>query len=216
MQRIFALFVVFLGFALAAGPEFSYTYEFSLKKNERASVEITELAYPEKKQNFDFYWTLFDTNKIIVHSKFRKYPRQFTLAKRRNLNWARQTLIPDFSNPHIDRASLILEFSDFVNNEAKFTIYIEDKESRLAVEFLDPNKMQPPKASDSTKVVPGIWFNEEKNATANLPQNNETNPPNLADIQTNAEQDTPNLQVQNAAQPNLQGQNAPQEQNQAQ
>lgn len=205
MQKFGVVFLAFLGFALATGPEFAYVYEFSLKKDERASVEIVELAYPEKKQNFDFYWTLFDTNKIIVHSKFRKYPRQFTLAKRRNLNWARQTLIPDFLNPHIDRASLILEFSDFVDNEAKFTVYIEDKQSRLAVEFLDPNKMQPPKASDRTKVVPGIWFSEEKNSTVILPQNDGANPPNLAGTSANVGQNAENLEQ---VQSNLQGQNA--------
>ena len=59
---------------------------------------------------------------------------------KRNLNWATQTLIPDYTNPHIDRARLILEFSDFKDKEAKLSIYIEDKEARLMVKFLDPRK----------------------------------------------------------------------------
>ena len=94
----------------------------------------------EDVQNFDFYWTLFDTNKIIVHSKFRKFPRQFVLSLRRNLNWATQTLIPDYTKPNVDRARLIFEFSDFKKGEAVFTIYIEDEESRLEVKFIDPRK----------------------------------------------------------------------------
>ena len=138
MLRIFA-FLLFVPALFASTPHFKYTYKFTLKKDERASVEIKELGY-EDVQNFDFYWTLFDTNKIIVHSKFRKFPRQFVLSLRRNLNWATQTLIPDYTKPNVDRARLIFEFSDFKKGEAVFTIYIEDEESRLEVKFIDPRK----------------------------------------------------------------------------
>lgn len=133
------VFLVFVSFSFAAQATFEHKYEFTLRKDERASVEVTELSN-SKVQNFDFYWTLFDTNKIIIHSKFRKYPRQFVLSMKRNLNWATQTLIPDYTNPHIDKARLILEFSNFQGKEAKLTVYIEDKEARLMVRFLDPRK----------------------------------------------------------------------------
>ncbi|ARJ56023.1 hypothetical protein [Campylobacter cuniculorum] len=138
MLRIFA-FLFFVSTLFSSTPHFKYTYKFTLKKDERASVQIKELGY-EDVQNFDFYWTLFDTNKIIVHSKFRKFPRQFVLSLRRNLNWATQTLIPDYTKPNVDRARLIFEFSDFKKGEAVFTIYIEDEESRLEVKFIDPRK----------------------------------------------------------------------------
>ena len=128
-------------FCFAAQVSFEHSYEFWLKKDERASVEITELS-TGKVENFDFYWTLFDTNKIIIHSKFRKYPRQFVLSMKRNLNWATQTLIPDYTNPHVDRARLILEFSDFKDKDAKLSVYIEDKEARLMLKFIDPRKTQ--------------------------------------------------------------------------
>ncbi len=82
---------------------------------------------------------MFDNTNIIVHSKFRKYPRQFVMSLRRNLDWVTQTLIPDYTNPHIDRARLILEFSGYNKGLATFTVYIEDKESRLMV-ILDPRK----------------------------------------------------------------------------
>lgn len=163
-MRVITLCSLLIYASFAATPAFEHSYEFSLKKDERASVSITELAYDDK-QNFDFYWTLFDTNKIIVHTRYRKFSRQFVLALRRNLNWATQTLIPDYTNPHIDRARLILEFSDFSRGEAKFKVYIEDKQARLAVDFLDPSKLDPSKTSDATKIVPGIYFNEEKNTS---------------------------------------------------
>lgn len=145
---------------LNAAPVFDYTYKFTLKKDERASVEIKELGYDNGVQNFDFYWTLFDNTNIVVHSKFRKYPRQFVMSLRRNLDWVTQTLIPDYKNPHIDRARLILEFSEYKKGEAIFTVYIEDKDSRLEVKFLDPRKMQLTNPPQNNQVVPMIDFNE--------------------------------------------------------
>ncbi|EAJ5709334.1 exporting protein [Campylobacter lari] len=119
---------------------FDYTYKFTLSKDEKASVKIKEIDYPDEIYYFDFSWTLFDQTNIIVHSKYKKYPRQFVMSLRRNLNWVDQTLVPDYKNPHIDRARLILEFSDFKKGEAIFTVYIEDKDKKLEVEFLDPRK----------------------------------------------------------------------------
>ncbi|EAK0847438.1 exporting protein [Campylobacter lari] len=119
---------------------FDYTYKFTLNKDEKASVKIKEIDYPDEIYYFDFSWTLFDQTNIIVHSRYKKYPRQFVMSLRRNLNWVDQTLVPDYKNPHIDRARLILEFSDFKKGEAIFTIYIEDRDKRLEIEFLDPRK----------------------------------------------------------------------------
>ncbi|QOR00463.1 exporting protein [Campylobacter sp. 2014D-0216] len=119
---------------------FDYTYQFTLSKDEKASVRIKEIDYPDEIYHFDFSWTLFDQTNIIVHSKYKKYPRQFVMSLRRNLNWVVQTLVPDYNNPHIDRARLILEFSDFKKGEAIFTVYIEDRNKKLEVEFLDPRK----------------------------------------------------------------------------
>ncbi|WP_373274686.1 hypothetical protein UPTC15744_00864 [Campylobacter lari] len=137
--RLFLSLFLILNF-LKAEVFFNYTYKFTLSKDEKASVKIKEIDYPDEIYYFDFSWTLFDQTNIIVHSKYKKYPRQFVMSLRRNLNWVDQTLVPDYKNPHIDRARLILEFSDFKKGEAIFTVYIEDKDKRLEVEFLDPRK----------------------------------------------------------------------------
>ncbi|EAJ6140672.1 exporting protein [Campylobacter lari] len=138
MRLLLSLFLVFN--FLKAEVFFDYTYKFTLSKDEKASVKIKEIDYPDEIYYFDFSWTLFDQTNIIVHSKYKKYPRQFVMSLRRNLNWVDQTLVPDYKNPHIDRARLILEFSDFKKGEAIFTVYIEDKDKKLEVEFLDPRK----------------------------------------------------------------------------
>ncbi|EAK3365165.1 exporting protein [Campylobacter lari] len=139
MLRLFLSLFLILNF-LKAEVFFDYTYKFTLSKDEKASVKIKEIDYPDEIYYFDFSWTLFDQTNIIVHSRYKKYPRQFVMSLRRNLNWVDQTLVPDYKNPHIDRARLILEFSDFKKGEAIFTVYIEDKDKRLEVEFLDPRK----------------------------------------------------------------------------
>lgn len=139
MRLFLSLFLMFN--FLKAEVFFDYTYKFTLSKDEKASVKIKEIDYPDEIYYFDFSWTLFDQTNIIVHSKYKKYPRQFVMSLRRNLNWVDQTLVPDYKNPHIDRARLILEFSDFKKGEAIFTIYIEDRDKRLEVEFLDPRKV---------------------------------------------------------------------------
>lgn len=138
-MRLFLSLFLILNF-LKAEVFFDYTYKFTLSKDEKANVKIKEIDYPDEIYYFDFSWTLFDQTNIIVHSKYKKYPRQFVMSLRRNLNWVDQTLVPDYKNPHIDRARLILEFSDFKKGEAIFTVYIEDKDKRLEVEFLDPRK----------------------------------------------------------------------------
>ncbi|XMD83817.1 hypothetical protein UPTC5098_00895 [Campylobacter lari] len=138
--RLFLSLFLMFNF-LKAEVFFDYTYKFTLSKDEKASVKIKEIDYPDEIYYFDFSWTLFDQTNIIVHSRYKKYPRQFVMSLRRNLNWVDQTLVPDYKNPHIDRARLILEFSDFKKGEAIFTIYIEDRDKRLEVEFLDPRKV---------------------------------------------------------------------------
>lgn len=138
LRLLLSLFLMFN--FLKAEVFFDYTYKFTLSKDEKASVKIKEIDYPDEIYYFDFSWTLFDQTNIIVHSKYKKYPRQFVMSLRRNLNWVDQTLVPDYKNPHIDRARLILEFSDFKKGEAIFTVYIEDRDKKLEVEFLDPRK----------------------------------------------------------------------------
>lgn len=166
-MKIFVLTLFLMTSIFGSTPIFEHTYKFELKKDERASVQIKELGFEDKVQNFDFYWTLFDNTNIVVHSKFRKYPRQLILSLRRNLNWASQTLIPDYQNPHIDRARLILEFSDYKKGIATFTIYIEDKDSRLMIEFLDPHKMPLKNPPQNNQIVPMIDLNQPQTTPPN-------------------------------------------------
>ncbi|ENA0031860.1 exporting protein, partial [Campylobacter jejuni] len=78
-------------------------------------------------------------------------------------------------NPHIDRARLILEFSGYNKGLATFTVYIEDKESRLMVEFLDPRKKALQNPPQNNQVVPMINFNEPQVKPLTSKENNNSN-----------------------------------------
>ena len=96
----------------------------------------------DERESFDFRWTLFDNTNIIVHARYRNYPRQLVMSLRRGLETYKQTLIPDLRYPPSDRVALYLVFEDFKQGVAKFRVLINDDEQRVDVEFLDPSKKQ--------------------------------------------------------------------------
>lgn len=140
MSKILPVFLLFfLTFASGAGLTFSEQHLFELKKDEWARVFVTEKG-TEDRDTFDFRWTLFDNTNIIVHARYRNYPRQLVMSMRRGLELYKHTLIPDFKQPPMDIAWLYLEFQNFKDGKAFFKVYIKDDEKRLDVEFLDPPK----------------------------------------------------------------------------
>ena len=83
MSKISAIFFLFAALAFGAAPNFdpSQTHTFELKKDEWGRVFITEKA-TQKRDVFDFRWTLFDSTNITVQSFFRRYPRQMVMSLR--------------------------------------------------------------------------------------------------------------------------------------
>lgn len=130
-----SLFLALLFHTCDAAVDFSFEHKFVLKRNQKARVIVRDLEF-EKKYFFDFSWTLYDFTNIIVHSRYRRWPRQFVLSMRRNLDWATQTLVPNLRIPW-EPTRLILEFKDFniKKKTAVFMIYIEDKQGKVEVKF---------------------------------------------------------------------------------
>ncbi len=129
----------FLAFANAVDLGFSEQHLFELKKDEWARVFVTEKGTDDR-DSFDFRWTLFDNTNIILHTRYRNYPRQLVMSLRRGLSLYKQSLIPDFRQPRMDIAWLYLEFENFKDGKGFFKVYIKDDQKRLDVEFLDPVK----------------------------------------------------------------------------
>lgn len=140
MSKILPVFLMFfLTLARCADLSFSEQHLFELEKDEWARVFVTQKG-TEDRDSFDFRWTLFDNTNVIVHTRYRNYPRQLVMSLRRGLELYKQTLIPDFKNPPMDIAWLYLEFENFKDGKGFFKVYIKDDEKRLDVEFLEPSK----------------------------------------------------------------------------
>ena len=140
MSKILPVFLMFfLTLARCAELSFSEQHLFELEKDEWARVFVTQKG-TEDRDSFDFRWTLFDNTNVIVHTRYRNYPRQLVMSLRRGLELYKQTLIPDFKNPPMDIAWLYLEFENFKDGKGFFKVYIKDDEKRLDVEFLQPSK----------------------------------------------------------------------------
>ena len=141
MSKISAIFFLFMALAFGAAPNFdpSQTHTFELKKDEWGRVFITEKA-TQKRDVFDFRWTLFDSTNITVQSFFRRYPRQMVMSLRHGQDTYMQRVLPDFTIPPNESVTLYLSFVKFENRTAFFSVNILDESKRIDVEFVDPKK----------------------------------------------------------------------------
>ncbi|RAZ50310.1 hypothetical protein [Campylobacter hyointestinalis] len=127
-----------LNFSLnAAGPSFEHAKKFELKKDEKAYVFITDRREGIE-DIFEFSWTLFDNTNMVLHTKFRKYPRQIVLSLRRGLELYKQIVLPHLRKEIEGEVMLYLEFKDFKNGIGTFMVYIDDDAKRVNVRF-EPN-----------------------------------------------------------------------------
>ncbi|TWO28703.1 hypothetical protein [Campylobacter hyointestinalis] len=127
-----------LNFSLnAAGPSFEHAKKFELKKDEKAYVFITDRREGIE-DIFEFSWTLFDNTNMVLHTKFRKYPRQIVLSLRRGLELYKQIVLPHLRKEIEGEVMLYLEFKDFKKGIGTFMVYIDDDAKRVNVRF-EPN-----------------------------------------------------------------------------
>lgn len=134
------LFLLFSSFIYAK--MWQHQHRFNLKKDELAQVLLLQSTDGDFRDSFDFSWTLWDTQKITVHSKYRKFPRQHTLYLKRGLDSYAQDLLPQTNNAPFGRARLMLVFDNFDEKEkiATFDVYIEDENKRLTADFIEPKR----------------------------------------------------------------------------
>ena len=134
MSKFIAIFALCVNLALGSAPKFEHSALFTLAKDEKAYVHFREKG-KEEWENFEFSWTLYDGLNLIIHSKFRKYPRQITLSLRQPLRLYKQSVLPPNSKPFVSEVWLYLDFERFENAKAQISAYIVDKTGRVEVEF---------------------------------------------------------------------------------
>lgn len=136
MSRILVL-CAFCSVLFAQMPKFSEEQLFELAKDQKAFIHIRQKG-AEQRESFEFSWTLYDGLNLVVHSKWRKYPRQITLSRRRGLELYKQNALLPMRNPYKDDVSVWLEFVSFENSKAKIRALVYDQASRVDVEFWPP------------------------------------------------------------------------------
>lgn len=115
-------------------PKFQHTKAFLLQKDEKAFVYLREKG-EENYDIFEFSWTLYDGTNLVVHSKFRRYPRQIMLSLRRGLELFKQTILPPLKKEFGDDVWLYLEFGKFEQGKALLSVYISDPAGRVESKF---------------------------------------------------------------------------------
>lgn len=146
MNRVwFFVLALFLPCVIWAKIEWSSQYRFVLAKDEPAYIWVysanDDAATGEE---FRFSWTLFDTKQLVLHARFRGFPEQYILTLDRGRTTMRQEVMPDPIDRMNGNVHLILEFVEFDNKEKLATIdaFIQDRNGRAKIEFIDPRRRQ--------------------------------------------------------------------------
>ena len=146
MNRLWLLILIFL---LPCGAwakiQWASQYRFILAKDEPAFImayRANDDAIPP--EEFKFSWTLFDTKQLVLHTRYREFPKQHILTLERSRSSLREQLMPDPNNRIEGNTQLLLEFVEFNNEKKLATIdaFIQDRNERMRIEFDDPRKRQ--------------------------------------------------------------------------
>lgn len=129
------LIILIIQFNLFAGaPNFAFEKTYELKKDELEWFFISPKG-EEKWEKYTIRWTHFDNINLILLTEFKKYRKQYVLSLRRRLDYAKEQILADFTNPSIDKVTMLLQFSDFKDNKAKIKVLVIDDLGRIDVEF---------------------------------------------------------------------------------
>ena len=122
---------------LGAQPKWTHYKEFILKKDEKAKIILIDRLHLIRDE-FEFSWTLYDNTNLVVHTKFRNYPRQIVLSLRRWLEMYHQPILGFIKDPLRDSVDLYLDFKEYRHYDGTvvFDSYIMDQASRVEIEYI--------------------------------------------------------------------------------
>lgn len=122
---------------LGAQPKWTHYKEFILKKDEKAKIILIDRLHLIRDE-FEFSWTLYDNTNLVVHTKFRNYPRQIVLSLRRGLEIYHQPILGFIKDPLRDSVDLYLDFKEYRHYDGTVVLdsYIMDQASRVEIEYI--------------------------------------------------------------------------------
>ena len=139
MSRLALWFLPFfcVGMLFGVAPKWTHHKEFILKKDEKAKVVLTDRIRLIRDE-FEFSWTLYDNTNLVVHTRFRSYPRLIVLSLTRGLEIYHQPILAFIKNPLNDSVDLYLNFKEYRSYDGTvvFDTYIMDKAARVETEYI--------------------------------------------------------------------------------
>lgn len=132
-------------FSICSKVEWAFQHRFTLAKDENAYIHVynakDEGAAPE---SYKFSWTLFDNHQLVLHTRYRNFPKQHVLTMQRGRDSIKEQLLPNPIDEINGSTYLLMQFVDFdkENNFAIIETYIHDKKKRTEIEFEDPKPRQ--------------------------------------------------------------------------
>ncbi len=134
MNRVFLLLFPILLWSESSF--WSYTYSYTLKKDEVVNISIKKDYLPTKKSDgkLKFRWTLYSGKKLVLLVDYEGFKKQYLLESRYKRNTVKINLIGDFQGIKNQAFALII-FKKFKNKKATLDVNIRDPKSRMEVRF---------------------------------------------------------------------------------
>ena len=129
------LFLVFLLFgSYSSADEWKPSKSVSLKKDEVESILVKSGAL---ERLFDFRWTLFKNDSIVILRSYDGFVAQNILSlKRKNRSFRVELLPRGLGYMAVPYLMVTFESFDFKKNEALFNIYLSDDDEKVLLQYL--------------------------------------------------------------------------------
>lgn len=138
MNKIFIIFL--FPIYLFSNISWQSQHKFSLQKDEIAKVLIQQKGKKDI-YTFLFRWTLYDTQKVVVLSNYKKFPRQHVMYFKHNKTFLQELFPNEYKNTSKQTYLLTeLEKYDTKTKKMDFIIYIKDANKKLKIKYIDPPK----------------------------------------------------------------------------
>ena len=147
MNKILASSILAVCVGYAAMPQWSWEKdELSLKKEQLYKAHI---GVGEVQKDFQFRWTLYKNNGLVLHIRYDKFNHQALLYKDYQRN-AFKIPLGKSNGGQKDEPQLVMYFKDFSDKKAHFKLYIEGNGAMVLDESISEDTLNNTQNSQNT------------------------------------------------------------------
>lgn len=134
-MKILLIFFIFFIDCLSA-TDFAQKIEVVLKKDEK---KVFNIKYQDKVKLFEFRWTLYKNNGLVIHRAYDKIVAQNVLYLR-DKNQSFRVELKARGEDFYDLPYLLVQFKEFKkeSKEAAFELFLWDRQNQIYIE--EPKK----------------------------------------------------------------------------